>query len=316
MANPGLSADSLREALDAVSRYGGITSAANALSIHPTTLGHRYRRAVAAQNAEPSTHWAYPRTRSVDLENGVVLVYSDAHYWPGNGRTVAFRGLIALAAVLRPRIIVANGDLFDGAKVTHHAPLGWSKSPGVQDELAEMIARQQEIADAAPAAQKFRTVGNHDMRFDKFLMANAPQFEGVAGTRLADFLPDWPESWSLRLNDTVIKHRIGSGIHAAWTNVQKSGCSIVTGHTHKLECKPFRGYHAQRLWGVETGTLADIGDDISEDGDGPFEYAEDGPSHQAAGFAVLTWHKGKLLPPEFCEVIDGVAWFRGTAVAS
>ena len=248
--------------------------------------------------------------------NAVAIVYSDAHYWPGNGRTTAFRGLLAVADAINPSIVIANGDLFDGAKVTHHAPFGWSKSPGVQAELTEMIERQAEIVSVAPQAQKFRTVGNHDFRFDKYLIANAPQFEGLNGTRLADYLPDWLESWSIRLNDTVIKHRIGSGIHAAWTNVQKSGVSIVTGHTHKLECKPFRGYHKQRLWGVETGTLADVGDDVSEHGDGPFEYAEDGPSHQASGFAVLTWLDGKLLPPEFCEVIEGRAFFRSAVVAS
>jgi hypothetical protein len=33
-----------------------------------------------------------------------------------------------------------------------------------------------------------------------------------------------------------------------------------------------------------------------------------------SGFAVLTFRNGKLLPPELCEVIDGVAYFRGEEV--
>lgn len=46
-----------------------------------------------------------------------------------------------------------------------------------------------------------------------------------------------------------------------------------------------------RRYGVDTGTLADP--------DGPqfVDYLEASPTNWASGFAVLTFHGGKLLPP-------------------
>ena len=62
-----------------------------------------------------------------------------------------------------------------------------------------------------------------------------------------------------------------------------------------------------RRYGVDTGTLADIYGD-------QFTYTEMNPVNWASGFAVLTFKDGKLLPPELCEVLDGVAYFRGKPV--
>lgn len=59
--------------------------------------------------------------------------------------------------------------------------------------------------------------------------------------------------------------------------------------------------------GVDTGTLAEPY--------GPqFNYTEAGPVNWASGFAVLSFHEGRLLEPELCVVMDGKAWFRGEPV--
>ena len=60
---------------------------------------------------------------------------------------------------------------------------------------------------------------------------------------------------------------------------------------------------------MQTGAIADVS--------GPqFGYTEDNPTAWCSGFAVLTFDKdGRLLMPELCEVIDGVAYFRGQRVA-
>ncbi len=266
-----------------------------------------------------SVRWGYPRTAPLAVENGVVIAYSDAHYWPAVGPTIAFRALLALAGALNPRAIIANGDLIDGFKISRHARIAWSHGPCVAEEIAEAQARQSEIRAAAPRARRFRTIGNHDIRYDNFLAEHAPDFEGVPGTRLSHHLPDWPESWSVRINeggagDTIIKHRWKGGIHAAWNNVVKSAVNIGTGHTHRAEARSCRGYEPRRRWGFETGTLSEHPQDSDPEGNGPFEYAEDAPSDAGSGFAVLTYHKGALLPPEFCSIEDGTPYFRGQRV--
>jgi hypothetical protein len=266
-------------------------------------------------SGNPSARWAYHRSRDLSFDSGTAIIYSDAHYWPGSDPTMSFRALLVLADALRPTTIIANGDLIDGARVSRHGRIGWARAPEVVEEIGECQLRQDEIRRAAPKAKRFRTVGNHDLRYDNWLSAHAGDFEGLPGFRMSDFLPDWQESWSVRVNGAVVKHRLRGGEYAAANNVKAAGCSVITGHLHRCAAYPIRGYSADIKWGVETGTLAVQPAELPDEGDGPFEYLEDGPTNWSSGFAVLTWHKGVLLRPEFCEVQNGVAYFRGQRVA-
>jgi hypothetical protein len=95
-------------------------------------------------------------------------------------------------------------------------------------------------------------------------------------------------------------------MHAAFNNALKGGRSIVTGHLHRLLATPWTDYNGRR-WGVDTGTL-------SEPQFAQFDYSEDNAKNWGSGFAVLTFWRGQMLPPEFCEVINGNAFFRGELV--
>src|SRR5574340_1104670 len=202
------------------------------------------------------------RRLEMGLEDGHMVVFSDAHYWP--------------------------------------------EDPSPAHEALTVVCK--ELKRAAKGAKRSWTIGNHDIRFDRLLASNVPQLEGVQGTRLADHFPDWQFGMSLHLNggDTVVKHRWHNGIHAVYNNAIKGGVNIVTGHLHRLQVAAWGDYRGRR-YGVDTGTLADpLGDQ--------FSYLEDNPTPWAPGFAVLTFEHGRLLPPELCEVIDGVAYFRGARV--
>ena len=63
-------------------------------------------------------------------------------------------------------------------------------------------------------------------------------------------------------------------------------------------------------WGVDSGCIATSR--------GPqFTYTEENPHNWRSGFAVLTWLKGVLLPPELVTVLDekaGTIWFRGKVI--
>lgn len=307
------------EFVDLWNRHSGSTGAvARELSVDERAVRRRRLRLEAQgffmQHSAVGPQWAYRRRNTFEFDSGVVIVYSDAHYWPGSSPTPSFRALVRLCRELKPVAIVANGDLIDGARISRFSPSGWARLPSMKAELDEMQARQAEIRDASPLSQRFRTVGNHDLRLDRHFVQNSEQFEGLPGTRLSDFLPDWHESWSVRINDTIIKHRLRGGKYAVANNLVEAGMSIVTGHLHCLKSWPMRGYRDVPIWGVETGTLAQHPAELPEEGAGPFEYLEDGPTHWACGFAVLTYHRGALMPPELCQVIGGQAWFRGMQV--
>jgi len=250
----------------------------------------------------------YHRRHALKAKDGSVVVFSDAHWWPGQKRAKAHEALLNLLPELKPRAVIANGDVFDGAGMSRHDPGGWEGRPSTEDELAVLQSNMREIEEAAGGAALLRTIGNHDIRFDKYLAVRASEMRGVSGSRLRDHLPRWLESWSVEINgECMVKHRWHQGIHATYNNTLKGGMSIVTAHMHRLQATAHTDYRGRR-WGVDCGTLAD------GPGSPQFAYAEDNPAPWGSGFAVLTWRNGVLLPPEFCEVIKGKAWFRGEAV--
>ncbi len=253
---------------------------------------------------------SYKRQNNYEISDGTVIVFSDAHFWPDQPKTVAHLALLELIKDLKPKIVVANGDIFDGARVTRHAPMGWVDLPTVKGELDICDEYLHEIRLAADPKRCafFWNVGNHDQRFDRTLAMNASEFEGVLD-RLEDRFSDWDFAWSLALNQKVmVKHRHHNGIHAAYNNTLKAGWSTVTGHLHRLIVTPWADYNGRR-WGVDTGTLSDP---LSPQ----FEYGENNPTPHTSGFAVLTFKDGRLLPPELCEVLGNAAYFRGQEVAS
>jgi transposase-like protein len=255
----------------------------------------------------PKQH-LHPRARRFHLERPyTVVIYSDHHRWPEAfaPASVAERILLQVVADLQPDVILDNGDSLDGATISRHPPLGWQEMPSLAAELEAVKTFKRMLRKAAPKADCFWNVGNHDQRFVMKLASVASDFRGVKGFDLKHHFPAWEMSMSWIFNDVLVtKHRWHGGRHAAWNNVLKAGLSIVTGHTHRLKVEPHTDYTGTR-YGVETGTLADPY--------GPqFEYTEQGPVAWQPGFIVATVD-GDRLHFEPVEVRDGEAMFRGKA---
>jgi hypothetical protein len=248
--------------------------------------------------------------RITEEARGTVIVFGDGHFWPGE-RSVAFGALVTLIKRLNPSMVVCEGDAFDGARISRHAPGGWANLPDVADELAAVQERLGEIEACAPEKCKLIwTVGNHDSRFTSKLAQFAPDYVRVRGMDITDHFPAFNFAWSLFLNGhTVIKHRINSGIHAAYNNTLKAGRNIITGHTHRLQVTAFADYNSLR-YGVEAGTVSEYTPESDK-----YAYAEDNPQNHSQGFVVLNFaDDGKLLEPEICRVIGNRAYFRGEPV--
>jgi len=242
-----------------------------------------------------------------ELKDGIILVGSDCHYNP-NYITTAHRAFVYFTKQLKPSMIVLNGDLFDFAQISAHHRIGFQQHPTVQQELEEVQNRLGDIEKVRPAGCILhRNIGNHDLRFDGKLSNVLPQYEGVKGMCLDDHLPGWSSSWSVVVNgNTMIKHRWHNGIHAVYNNILKGGMSMVTGHLHSLKVTPWTNYRGD-LYGVDTGMMAAVKDD-------QFLYHEDSSVNWRAGFAVLTYINGHLMPPELVQVInedEGLVFFRG-----
>lgn len=253
----------------------------------------------------------YAVTIEQEMTDGVVMVASDAHYWPGVV-TMAHQAFCRLAKQLSPKMVILNGDILDGARISRHARIMWEKQPDLKDEIHAVQDRCAEIERAAKGAKLLRTIGNHDARFENYLSSRVGEFEEMTGMTLLDYLPRWQASWAIHLNREqegwlCIRHRpLAGGIHSAYNSTLKAGVSYVHGHMHKLQVTPWADYRGRR-YGVDTGTLAEPY--------GPqFNYTEAGPVNWASGFAVITFVGGKILQPELCVVEHGKAWFRGKEV--
>jgi hypothetical protein len=236
--------------------------------------------------------------KELGIEDGVVLCFSDAHFWPGI-HTTAYKGLLWAIREFQPKAVINGGDAFDGASISRYPRIGWDSTPSVIQELKACEIALGEIEDTAKKARHnvnlVWALGNHDARYESRLAANAPQYEYVKGFSLKDHFPAWHPCWSCWLtDDVVVKHRWKGGIHATHGNTSMSGKTMVTGHLHSLKVTPYSDYNGTR-YGVDTGTLADT--------DGPqfINYLEDSPTNWRSGFAVLTFHKGRLLFPELAQ---------------
>jgi len=256
---------------------------------------HKYRRVLNPP----------PGRRYFDVKDGIILIGSDAHYWP-NYVSTAHKAFVDFCGKLKPKVVCLNGDMVDGATISRW-PMGINEDhkPSVVDEIATVQERLEEIRNAAKNAALFWPLGNHDARFENRLGHAAREYCLVHGFSLKDHFPYWHPCYSLWINDElVIKHRFKGGIHARHNNTVWSGKHICTGHLHRLGVTPFTDYNGTRF-GIECGTMADEY--------GPqFEYIEDNPRNWQSGFVVVTIKDGHMMHPEMVRVVEeGVVEFRG-----
>jgi len=253
----------------------------------------------------------HPAAIQLGIQDGVILVGSDPHYWPGIHST-AHRAFVRFCERLNPKVVVMNGDAYDGARVSRWPDGSWQDmgaKPSVIQELEATSSAMTEIAKASPKSRHIFPLGNHDARFEMRLLQQVPEYAEVQGTKLKDHIPNWESCWAALVNqDIVIKHRFKSGIHAPHNNTLWSGRTMVTGHLHSLKVMPISDYNGTRF-GVDCGTMADPY--------GPqfFNYTELNPLNWRSGFVVLTLVKGRLLWPEIVHVIGpNEVEFRGEVI--
>ena len=321
VSSNGMNSCTDEQFIDLWNTHQSVTKVAKILGITERAVNYRRRSMEETHNIKlggldiRSTKYDANRPKSfsplkqieLGMLDGCVIVFSDAHFIPGQ-RSTAFKGLLYMIQELAPHAVICNGDAFDGASISRYDVTDQPQTSVIQ-ELKACQGALGEIEEVAKAARHnvklLFTWGNHDIRFGNRLAQHAPQFKEVQGFKLTDHIPDWEFCWTVWPTDQcIIKHRYKGGIHATHNNTVQAGVSLVSGHLHSLKVTPFSDYNGVRF-GVDTGTLAEI--------DGPqFTYAELNPSNHRSGFAVLNFFNGRLLWPELVHKFDeGLIEFRG-----
>jgi hypothetical protein len=241
-------------------------------------------------------------TEKIDVDSATLAIYGDAHFWP-NQAAPAFWILLEVLKDLKPGYVIDNGDSFDGSMVSRHAQISFEDLPELKDEYEACLNYMRMIKEVTPNSKHYRNIGNHDLRIEAKLANALPEFNGMPGFTTHEMFPGWEHNYSIAFNDVLmVKHRLYSGVHAAYNNVLKSGMNIATGHTHRLQMRPWTDYRGTR-YGIETGTIADPY--------GPqFSYTEDGLRDWQPGFVVIEI-VGEDIYPELVHVRGNKARFRG-----
>ena len=251
-----------------------------------------------------------PGRLPLELRNGTALIGSDFHIWPGEAST-CLRAFKKFVADIKPNAVILNGDVMDFPRISRH-PQNWESAP---DPIEEIEAAQDHLNDIVQACKrgthKIWTLGNHDARFELMIASQAPQYRGVNGVHLSDHFGAWQKAMSCFINEgieggaTMVKHRWKGGMNATRANTLNAGVSMVTGHLHSQNVRPFSDYRRHDRYGVDTGCVADKEHRA-------FSYTEDSALDWRSGFALLTYRDGILMPPELITKIDAkTVWFRG-----
>ena len=196
--------------------------------------------------------------RGIDVDKVKrVIVFSDAHFT--DTTTTAFKALLKMIKKFKPEVIICNGDAFDGQVLSRFPSINYDAKPTVLQELEYCRQHLDEIVKHRPAGCRLIwTLGNHDMRYESWLVNKVPEYSGVDGFSLKYHFPEWETCWSFWIGEeTVVKHRFKGGRTAGYSNLMAAGnTNIITGHTHVLASQPISNYQGH-FWGVQTGCLAD-----------------------------------------------------------
>lgn len=291
----------------------GATKTARRLGVLERNVYRRRANLARYDQITPPTKQAstkqYAHRAQLDVKNGLVLVGSDFHIWPGS-ESVALRAFKKLAKELKPAAVILNGDVLDFPKISRHPPIGWESAPSPVEEIEAAQDHLNDIVQAVPrGCRKLWPLGNHDARFETRLATVASEYKGLKGIHLSDHFPLWEKGWSAWINnDVVVKHRWKGGLHATHNNTVGSGKTMVTGHLHSQKVTPYTDYNGTR-YGIDTGCVAD------PDHKAFVDYTEDAPKNWVSGFAVLKFRDWRLMQPELCSVWDDKSvQFRGEII--
>ena len=314
--------DKDKEFIDLWNRLGSPTLVAKELGINPRSVSNRRASLEIRYNMKLDTHNSLrdkkkekPKKREMTPHNvrrGIdvdkvkrVIVFSDAHFT--DTTTTAFKALLLMIDTFNPEVIICNGDAFDGQVLSRFPSINYDQKPTVLEELKACRQHLDEIAKHRPAGcELIWTLGNHDMRYESWLVNKVPEYSGVDGFSLKYHFPEWKTCWSYWIGEeTVVKHRYKGGRTAGYSNLMAAGnTNIITGHTHVLSAIPVADYNGTR-WGVQTGTLADPNSQ-------QFSYTEDTPKDWGQGYVLLSFERSKLLQPEIIRVVgEDEVDFRG-----
>lgn len=217
---------------------------ANDFRLNPESLGRKIR--LIRNNSAPLY---YKKNYCSITTNRLarVLVYSDCHF--GIHDPAALVVALKIADEFKPDVIINNGDTLDCHSLSRfkHDP----NAPSIQDERDAWYLFAEALNSVAPKADKFITVGNHDIRFkdvigEKSGLADMSEIglDSLLYTKQLGYAPicdvvmfnpkgneDYPDAMMYVFHGESARSHAGST--ARYYSDMFAGGSTITGHAHR-----------------------------------------------------------------------------------
>lgn len=149
--------------------------------------------------------------------------------------------------------IIHIGDWVDWHSISSHVKEPQNPGPKDEYELAK-----EKVAQWVEAFKHYKNkkvcIGNHDERPARLAKSvSIPEFMIKPYSELWN-APDWEWDFNFTIDDVLYKHGTGrSGIHPAWTLMNRIHMSVVIGHCHSRSGIKWGCNKLRRFFGVDTG---------------------------------------------------------------
>jgi hypothetical protein len=252
MPNPGLPLEKYQEALNLVTKHGGIWQAAAAVGMDPGTLKNRYMRA-CMKGLRPTEFKPEVKPYQKQRLGRVHLVIPDCQVKPGVP-TEHLEWIGNYIVEKQPDVLVQIGDFADMESLNSYAK-GKREAEGkrlakdigsvvhAMERLLKPLHDYNRTADVKYKPEMHLTLGNHEYRMEREVEEN-PKLEGMfdmrdlgyedAGWTVHDFLK------VVTIDGVEFAHYFTSGnmgrpVTSAAALLRERQCSAVMGHVQHTD---------------------------------------------------------------------------------
>lgn len=117
------------------------------------------------------------KDRFIDISNvdkQYIVIGSDIHIPFQDDEAV--RAFVDYCTTLKPKYIVLNGDILDMYRLSKFAK-GEGRNPKYEIEMCRELLKT--LRDACPDSKIFYVIGNHETRYEKYILERAPEIESL-----------------------------------------------------------------------------------------------------------------------------------------
>lgn len=195
-----------------------------------------------------------------------IVILSDVHI-PHHDKE-ALATALSIIKQEKPDRIILNGDVVDFSIISTYGKN--FDTPSLAHELSLIEDVVSRISAAAPRASITYKFGNHENRYEYYIMRRAPELavldkirlESLLGTTLKKGITFITEPIPIRLGKLYVLHghEVGSraGINIAISVLRKTLANTIVGHWHKTQTEIHRSVNNSVIGCWVTGCLCNL----------------------------------------------------------